>query len=103
MTDKTTQAVTPEPQAGQGKQEVTEPKQPNIQEPATATTWNQADAEAEIKALRAEAAKWLKEKQAAEKARETAEAQALQESSGAVFKHEETKSTKDTKKAKPSW
>jgi hypothetical protein len=54
----------------------TEAKQPN-QEPAT--TWNQADAEAEIKALRAEAAKWRKEKQAAEKARETAEAAALQE------------------------
>ena len=78
MTDTTpAQAATPEPQAGDGQQ--IEPKQPEPAHEATATVWTPEAAAAEIKALREEAAKYRREKQAEVKARETAEAQALAE------------------------
>lgn len=78
MTDTTpAQAATPEPQAGDGQQ--TEPKQPEPAHEAAATVWTPEAAAAEIKALREEAAKYRREKQAEVKARETAEAQALAE------------------------
>ncbi len=74
MTDITpAQTATPEPQAGNGQQEIAEPEQSN------GTQWTQESAAAEIKALRTEAAKYRKERQAAETARATAEAAALAE------------------------
>lgn len=77
MTDTTpAQAATPEPQAGDGQQE--ELKQPDTAQGAS-ITWTPESAAAEIKALREEAAKYRRERQAEVKARETAEAQALAE------------------------
>lgn len=75
MTDETTQVVIPEVPAAEGAQK--EPEQENKGTPAT--VWTQEAAEAEIKALRAEAAKYRKERQAEVKAREAAEAAALEE------------------------
>jgi hypothetical protein len=71
----TGQEPTPETQAAEG-QPVQE--QPNTGQ-GTETTWTLDAALAEIKKLRAEAAGYRKEKTAAEKARETAEAAALAE------------------------
>jgi hypothetical protein len=75
MTDDTGQAPTPEPQAGDGQQAVSE--QPQAQEPAT--VWTPETAAAEIKALRAEAAKYRKEREAAVKAQADADAARLAE------------------------
>jgi hypothetical protein len=72
----TGQEPTPEVQAAEGQQ--TEPEQPKTGHETT-TAWTPESAEAEIKALRAEAAKYRNERKAAEKARETAEAAALAE------------------------
>lgn len=77
MTD-TTQAVNPEPQAGEGKQSGLE--QPNTgQEPTPAATWTLDEAVAEIGRLRKEAAGHRRDKAAAEKAKADAEALSLAE------------------------
>lgn len=78
MTDDTGQVPTPEPQAGDGQQEQTVPEQPHTQEPP-ATTWTPEAAAAEIKALRAEAAKYRKERADALKAQEKADAERMAE------------------------
>lgn len=78
MTDTTpAQAATPEAQAAEGTQTVQE--QPNTGQEPAATVWTPEAAAAEIKALREEAGKYRREKQAEVKARETAEAAALAE------------------------
>jgi len=79
MTDTTpAQAATPEPQAGDGQQE---PSQPDTGQQAPERT--AAEFLEEIKALRAENAKWRKQYQDAQKA--TAAAAALQERLDAVL------------------
>lgn len=69
----TAQAADPEPQAGEGQQT------DQGQQPAATTAWTPESAAAEIKALRAEAAKYRKEREAALKAQEGAQAAALAE------------------------
>ncbi len=75
MSDTTTaQAATPEPQAGEGQQ--TEPEQAQS---GQAAQWTPESAAAEIKALRAEAAKYRKEREAALKSAEADKAATLAE------------------------
>ena len=63
MNVDTTQAVTPEAPAGEGQAIV-----PEQQDSRPAATWDEASATAEIKRLRAEAAKYRNERKAAEEA-----------------------------------
>lgn len=80
MTEETTlaQEATPESQVDDGQQTQAAPEQE--QEPTSPTTvWTQESAAAEIKALRAEAAKYRKERADAIKAQEKADAERLAE------------------------
>jgi hypothetical protein len=75
MTDETpAQAATPDTQAVEGQQTVTEPEQPKA-----GTEWTPDAAAAEIKALRAENAKHRKAAQEADRLRQEAEASSLAE------------------------
>jgi hypothetical protein len=69
----TGQEPTPETQAAEGQQTVQEQPKP------TQTEWTPESAAAEIKALRAEAAKYRKEREAAQKEQEKAEQKRLAE------------------------
>ena len=75
MTDTTpAQAATPEPQTGDGQQ-----REPEQSQTGQTTTWTPEAAAAEIKALRAEAAKYRKERETAVKAVEETQRATLAE------------------------
>ena len=75
MTDTTpAQAATPEPQTGDGQQ-----REPEQSQTGQTTTWTPEAAAAEIKALRAEAAKYRKERETAVKAAEETQRATLAE------------------------